>query len=241
MVYFLIICVGYFSLIVYRSFVLSKTIETELVEQPPDFNKFPTFESTVEAEQEVQSNPDIWQLRLDLIRAYFFQYSDVAGASECAKNHIDWLVSHHPETQVYYVEWKSYFIGNSTEELKIIEKWKAVLAKNKDNSMTLRNAGLFSTNLDNLLALSCFQKCIDLDPLSPKAMEDFIFFCTLFENPILTEKAALYQKKLNSHKWTESDYRAVLKLKEKLGALMPSFLYKPLLFVLSFLAAKTEN
>ena len=227
----------YVILLLLISIIVLNNLPLSQKEQLPDFNTFPSLESTKEAEKRILNNSEPWQTRLDLVRAYFFQYSDIPEANLSAKNHVEWLVSNKPESQFYYAEWKSFFIGNNDDESRILEKWKTVLIKNKKNYTVIRNAGLFLTNIDNLTALACFQECLDANPLSPEALEDFVFLCDFFEDDKMKEKSILYKKKLDSINWSERHYKAVFKLKEKIGFLMPSFLIKPLLYSISIIPA----
>ncbi len=226
-------CILIFIFFVLRTYLAAKNIETHLVEKPPDFSKFPTFELTQIGEQQVNLEPKNLELRSDLIRAYVFQYPDKKDVVQLVQKHVEWLVSNSPESQIYYVEWKMHFVERTNEQIAIINKWKVVVEKNINNSVVIRNAGFFSLGIDNLLSISCFQRCIDLNPLSPQALAEYIYACTFLENIFFNEMSLKYQRKLDKYSWTESDFRAILIVKEKIGIFLPQILFKPILFFIS--------
>lgn len=193
----------------------------------PDLSKFPSYQSTQVAESTIQNDSSSLNTRIDLIQAYFFQYSDNPQSIPLVKTHIEWIIQHHPDKYFLYVEGKSFYAGNSQEEHRISNLWKNTLYLHAEKDLIFKNMGHFLTNIDNLTAYLCLKKYSEMHPLSPEAKEDFMFFCNLFNiKPLLS---SFNEQKYM--KWSETDYQAWLLLRSKCPIIIPSFLGIILLYV----------
>ena len=177
----------------------------EYVDESYDFKKIPDLESLIRAENNLLSEPENYDLRNDLIRAYFFQYDSYEKSVSAAQNHIEWFIDKKPDYMKQYVEWKSFYIFDKAKQSEIIDKWRRANANNKNNINAIRNAAHFSTSIDDFFAEECFLKLYELSTYSPRTAKEICFFLDKRQLNGFSSIEANLQKLLNEKKWTERD------------------------------------
>lgn len=193
--------------------------------------RFPSSEILQAEDKRISSGAANLEERLNLLRAYFFNSPQFIFSKE-AKSHVQWIISHYPDSAfVNWTELAAHFFDRGPELSEAVNSFKEALSTNPNNLAILRNAAMFCSQLDKRFALNCLRKISELCPLDPDPQERMALNSVLSND---TEILQAYEQRFKIH-WNHNTFLALERVRVGiLKLLFPDFIVKPLLYALAF-------